>query len=192
MLSIKDRSRFILFEPKPTRKAIVAQITLQGSTVQTIGNLPAVGVAAPSFKLVKTDFSEASQQDFSGNNIILNIFLSLDTSVCAASTRRFNKEAAESPDTVVLCISADLPFAHKRFCEAEGLNDVIPLSVFRAPEFGRDYGVTFTSGPLTGLLSRAVVIIDKSGQVVYTEQVPEINQEPDYDAALLVLSQLTG
>jgi thiol peroxidase len=192
MLSIKDRSRFILFQPKPTRKAIVAQITLQGSTVQTIGNLPAVGVAAPSFKLVKTDFSEASQQDFSGNNIILNIFLSLDTSVCAASIRRFNKEAAESPDTVVLCISADLPFAHKRFCEAEGLNDVIPLSVFRAPEFGRDYGVTFTSGPLTGLLSRAVVIIDKSGQVVYTEQVPEINQEPDYDAALLVLSQLTG
>jgi thiol peroxidase len=192
ILLIKDRSRFILFEPKPTRKAIVAQITLQGSTVQTIGNLPAVGKAAPSFKLVKTDFSEASQQDFSGKNIILNIFLSLDTSVCAASTRRFNKEAAESPDTVVLCISADLPFAHKRFCEAEGLNDVIPLSVFRAPEFGRDYGVTFTSGPLIGLLSRAVVIIDKSGQVVYTEQVPEITHEPDYDAALLVLSQLTG
>ena len=170
----------------------MVQITLQGRTVQTIGNLPAVGMAAPSFKLVKTDFSEASQQDFSGKNIILNIFLSLDTSVCAASTRRFNKEAAESPDTVILCISADLPFAHKRFCEAEGLNDVIPLSVFRAPEFGRDYGVTFTSGPLTGLLSRAVVIIDKSGKVVYTEQVPEITHEPDYDAALLALSQLTG
>ena len=122
----------------------------------------------------------------------LNIFLSLDTSVCAASVRRFNKEASESPDTVVLCISADLPFAHKRFCETEGLEDVIPLSVFRSPEFGRDYGVTFTSGPLAGLLSRSVVIIDKSGKIAYTEQVPETSQEPDYEAALLALSQLTG
>ena len=129
---------------------------------------------------------------YAGKNILLNIFPSLDTSVCAASVRRFNKEAGDSPDTVVLCISADLPFAHKRFCEAEGLDDVIPLSVFRSPEFGRDYGVTFTSGPLVGLLSRAVVIIDKSGLVAYTEQVPEIGQEPDYDGALLALSQLTG
>lgn len=131
-------------------------------------------------------------QDFAGKNIILNIFPSLDTSVCAASVRRFNKEAGESPDTVVLCISADLPFAHQRFCEVEGLNDVIPLSVFRSPEFGRDYGVTITSGPLAGLMSRAVVIIDKSGEVAYTEQVPEITQEPDYDASLLALSKLTG
>ncbi len=170
----------------------MSQITLQGNPVQTIGSLPAVGMPAPSFKLVKSDLSEANLQDLGGKNIILNIFPSLDTSVCAASVRRFNKEAGESPDTVVLCISADLPFAHKRFCEAEGLNDVISLSVFRSPEFGRDYGVTFTSGPLTGLLSRAVVIIDRSGKVVYTEQVPEIGQEPDYDAALLALSQLTG
>jgi thiol peroxidase len=170
----------------------MAQITLQGNPVQTIGNLPAVDVLAPSFKLVKTDLSEASLQDFAGKNIILNIFPSLDTSVCAASVRRFNKEASESPDTVVLCISADLPFAHERFCEAEGLNDVIPLSVFRSPEFGRDYELTFTSGPLMGLLSRAVVIIDKTGKVAYTEQVPEVGQEPDYDAALLALSQLTG
>jgi len=170
----------------------MTQITLQGNTVDTIGNLPAVGISAPSFKLVKTDLSEASLQDFAANNLILNIFPSLDTSVCAASVRRFNKEAGESSDTVVLCISADLPFAHKRFCEAEGLNDVIPLSVFRSPEFGRDYGVTFTSGPLAGLLSRAVVIINKSGKVVYTEQVPEIGQEPDYEAALHALSQLTG
>ena len=170
----------------------MAQVTLQGNPVQTAGNLPAVGMPAPSFSLVKSDLSEASLRDFEGNNIILNIFLSLDTSVCAASVRRFNKEAGESPDTVVLCISADLPFAHKRFCEIEGLNYVIPLSVFRSPEFGRNYGVTFTSGPLTGLLSRAVVIISKSGKVVYTEQVPEIGQEPDYDAALLALSQLTG
>ena len=170
----------------------MAQISLQGNPVETIGNLPAVGMLAPSFSLVKSDLSEADLQDFASKNIILNIFLSLDTSVCAASVRRFNKEAGESPDTVVLCISADLPFAHKRFCEIEGLNDVIPLSVFRSPEFGRNYGVTFTSGPLVGLLSRAVVIISKSGKVVYTEQVPEIGQEPDYDAALLALSQLTG
>ncbi len=170
----------------------MAQITLQGNPVQTVGNLPAVGMEAPSFKLVKTDLSEASMQDFAGKNIILNIFPSLDTSVCAASVRRFNKEAGESPDTVVLCISADLPFAHQRFCEVEGLNDVIPLSVFRSPEFGRDYGVTITSGPLAGLMSRAVVIIDKSGEVAYTEQVPEITQEPDYDASLLALSKLTG
>ncbi|MGW8288179.1 MAG: thiol peroxidase [Desulfobulbales bacterium] len=170
----------------------MAQITLQGNPVQTVGNLPAVGMEAPSFRLVKTDLSEASMQDFAGKNIILNIFPSLDTSVCAASVRRFNKEAGESPDTVVLCISADLPFAHQRFCEVEGLNDVIPLSVFRSPEFGRDYGVTITSGPLAGLMSRAVVIIDKSGEVAYTEQVPEITQEPDYDASLLALSKLTG
>jgi len=170
----------------------MTQITLQGNPVQTVGNLPAVGTEAPSFKLVKTDLAEAGLEDFTGKNIILNIFPSLDTSVCAASVRRFNKEASESPDAVVLCISADLPFAHKRFCETEGLNDVVPLSVFRSPEFGRDYGVTFASGPLAGLLSRAVVIVDKSGKVAYTEQVPEITQEPDYDAALLALSQLTG
>lgn len=170
----------------------MAQITLEGNPVQTIGTLPAVGMPAPSFKLAKTDLSETNLDNFTGKSIVLNIFLSLDTSVCAASVRRFNKEASESPDTVVLCISADLPFAHKRFCEAEGLNDVIPLSVFRSPEFGRDYGLTFTSGPLVGLLSRAVVIIDKSGKVSYTEQVPEVGQEPDYDTALLALSQLTG
>ena len=170
----------------------MAEITLQGTPVQTSGNLPPLGMPAPAFTLVKTDLSEAGLKNFSGQNILLNIFPSMDTSVCAASVRRFNMEAGESPDTVVLCISADLPFAHKRFCEAEGLNDVIPLSVFRSAEFGLDYGVTFTSGPLSGLLSRAVVIIDKSGNVAYTEQVPEIGQEPDYDAALLALSQLTG
>jgi len=170
----------------------MSQVNLQGTPVQIVGNLPAIGMAAPDFKLVKTDLSEAALQDFAGKNVLLNIFPSLDTSVCAASVRRFNKEASESPDTVVLCISADLPFAHARFCEAEGLDDVIPLSVFRSPEFGRDYGVTFATGPLTGLLSRAVVIIDKSGAVSYTEQVPEITAEPDYDAALLALSQLTG
>ena len=170
----------------------MSKVTLQGKPVQTVGSLPAVGMPAPPFRLVKSDLSEVSLQDFAGKNILLNIFPSLDTSVCAASVRRFNKEAGESSDTVVLCISADLPFAHKRFCESEGLDDVIPLSVFRSPEFGRDYGVTFTSGPLLGLLSRSVIIIDKSGKVAYTEQVPEISQEPDYDSAMLALSQLTG
>ena len=170
----------------------MAEIFLQGKPVQTIGNLPAFGMPAPSFRLTKTDLSEVGLQDFAGKNIILNIFLSLDTSVCAASVRRFNKEVGEFPNTVVLCISADLPFAHKRFCETEGLTDVIPLSVFRSPEFGRDYGVTFASGPLIGLMSRAIVIIDRKGKVAYTEQVQEIGQEPDYDAALLALSQLTG
>ena len=170
----------------------MAEIKVGGNPAKTIGSLPAIGRTAPPFKLVKTDLSEATLADFSGKNIILNIFPSLDTSVCAASVRRFNKEAGDSPNTVVLCISADLPFAHQRFCELEGINDVIPLSVFRSPEFGRDYGVTFISGPLTGLLARAVVIIDRSGKVSYTEQVPEITQEPDYDAALLALSKLTG
>jgi thiol peroxidase len=170
----------------------MAEIFLQGKPVQTIGNLPAFGMPAPSFRLTKTDLSEVGLQDFAGKNIILNIFLSLDTSVCAASVRRFNKEVGEFPNTVVLCISADLPFAHKRFCETEGLTDVIPLSVFRSPEFGRDYGVTFASGPLIGLMSRAIVIIDRKGKVAYTEQVQEIGQEPDYDAALFALSQLTG
>jgi thiol peroxidase len=170
----------------------MALIKVEGNPVNTIGNLPAVDSPAPDFKLVKIDLSEATLQDFAGKNIILNIFPSLDTSVCAASVRRFNKEAAESTNTMVLCISADLPFAHQRFCETEDIRDVIPLSVFRSPEFGRDYGVTFTSGPLTGLLSRAVVIIDRTGKVAYTEQVPEITHEPDYDAALLALSKLTG
>jgi thiol peroxidase len=118
---------------------------------------------------------------------VLNIFPSIDTSVCAASVRRFNVEAAAHPETVVLCISADLPFAHHRFCEVEGIKSVIPLSVFRSPDFGKDYGVKIVSGPIAGLMSRAVVIIDGAGKVVYTEQVPEISQEPDYAKALAVL-----
>lgn len=170
----------------------MAQITLQGNPIETIGQLPAFGAQAPSFKLTKTDLTDVGPQDFARKNIILNIFPSIDTSVCAASVRRFNKDAGDSPDSVVLCISADLPFAHQRFCEAEGLNDVIPLSVFRSPEFGKDYGVTINTGPLAGLLSRAIILLDKAGRVAYTEQVPEIGQEPDYDAALQALSKLTG
>jgi len=120
--------------------------------------------------------------------MVLNIFPSLDTAVCAASVRRFNKEAASFDNTVVLCISADLPFAHKRFCEVEGLEDVVSLSVFRSPAFGNDYGVTIADGPLQGLLSRAVVIVDTDGRITYSEQVPEIVEEPDYDAVLAALA----
>lgn len=168
----------------------MAGITFKGSPIETIGNLSEVDTEAPTFRLTRSDLSDATLEDFAGKTIVLNIFPSIDTDVCATSVRRFNEEAAKLKDTVVLCISADLPFAHQRFCETQGLNDVIPLSVFRSADFGKDYGVTITSGPLTGLLSRAVVIIDKNGKVVYTQQVPEIVQEPDYDAALQALAKL--
>ena len=168
----------------------MAHITLQGNPLETSGELPAIGTKAPSFSLTKTDLTDCTLQDFNGKKIVLNIFPSIDTSVCAASVRRFNKEAGEAKNSVVLCISADLPFAHNRFCEAEGLKNVIPLSVFRSAGFGRDYGVTISTGPIKGLLSRAVVIIDSSGKVAYTEQVPEITLEPDYDQALHVLAGL--
>lgn len=166
----------------------MATITLKGNAIHTQGTLPAVGSDAPFFCLVKTDLSEAGPADFAGKRMVLNIFPSLDTAVCAASVRRFNQEASSLDNTVVLCISADLPFAHNRFCETEGLKDVVSLSVFRSPEFGQQYGLTITDGPLKGLLSRAVVIVDADGKVVYSEQVPEIVQEPDYAAALKALS----
>jgi thiol peroxidase len=162
----------------------MATITFKGSPVETIGSLPAVNTKAPDFSLAKTDLSDVSMNDFAGKQLILNIFPSIDTPVCAASARRFNEEAGKLDNTLVLCISADLPFAHNRFCELEGLKDVIPLSVFRSPGFGKDYGVTITTGPLAGLMSRAVVILDKSGTVTYTQQVPDIAEEPDYDAVL--------
>lgn len=164
----------------------MAQITLQGNTIDTVGSLPTQG-AAPNFTLVKTDLSDVSLSELNGKKVVLNIFPSIDTSVCAASVRRFNEIASKKDDTVVLCVSADLPFAHQRFCETDGLENVIPASVFRSPEFGKDYGVTITSGPIAGLLSRAVVIINSQGNITYSEQVPEITQEPDYDAALAAL-----
>ncbi|MDY0350152.1 MAG: thiol peroxidase [Desulfobulbaceae bacterium] len=167
----------------------MASITLQGNPITTVGELPAVNTQAPAFTLTGTDLADHSLADYANRTVVLNIFPSLDTSVCAASVRRFNAEAGGLDNTVVLCISADLPFAHKRFCETEGLDRVIPLSVFRSPDFGRDYGVTISSGPLAGLLSRAIVIIDPSGRVTYTEQVPEITQEPDYAAALRSLGK---
>lgn len=167
----------------------MAKITLKGNAIETVGSLPAVGSTAPDFTLVKTDLSEASLKDYKGKNVVLNIFPSIDTGVCAASARAFNSEASNHADSVVLCIAADLPFAFKRFCEAEGLDNVIPLSVFRSAEFGEKYGQTISTGPLAGILARAVVVIDPNGKVKYTEQVPEIGQEPDYKAALQALGK---
>ena len=165
----------------------MSAITFQGNPVPT-GILPAVGSKAPGFALTGTDLSDKGLSDFAGKTVVLNIFPSIDTPVCAASVRRFNQEAAALDNTVVLCVSADLPFAHQRFCEVEGLDDVIPLSVFRSPDFGNDYGVLITDGPLGGLLSRAIVIIDHEGAIRYTQHVPEITEEPDYQAALASLA----
>lgn len=169
----------------------MAAITLQGNKVETLGSLPQKGEQAPDFKLVKADLSEVSLADYKGKKIVLNIFPSIDTGVCAASVRRFNKEATSLADVKVLGISADLPFALSRFCAAEGLDNVETLSAyldsFRDPSFGKDYGVLMTAGPLRGLLSRAVVVLDENGKVLYTEQVPEITQEPNYEAALAAL-----
>ncbi len=162
----------------------MAVITLQGNTIETSGSLPTKGSVAPGFVLVKTDLSEATLADYKGKKVILNIFPSIDTPTCATSVRHFNKAASELTNTVVLCISADLPFAQARFCGAEGLTNVEPLSVFRSPAFGKDYGVTITTGPIAGLLSRAIVVIDTDGKVIYTEQVAEVTAEPNYDAAL--------
>lgn len=162
----------------------MSKITFKGNPVNTIGSLPHVGSSAPEFTLTRTDLSDATLADFSGKRIILNIFPSLDTSVCAASVRRFNAEAEKIHNTVVLCVSRDLPFAHNRFCTVEGLKKVIPLSELRNSDFGKDYGVRLTDGPLEGLFSRAIVVINETGKVVYTEQVPEIAQEPDYEEAL--------
>ncbi len=165
----------------------MAQIRFQGNPIQTGGELPSTGAAAPEFKLLKQDLSEATLADYTGKQIVLNIFPSIDTGVCATSVRTFNEKAAALDNTVVLCISVDLPFALGRFCGAEGIENVEALSAFRST-FGADYGVTIEGGPLAALLSRAVVVIDGAGQVAYTEQVPEITQEPDYAAALAALA----
>ena len=164
----------------------MAQITFQGNPIQTAGDLPAIGSAAPDFTLLKQDLSEVSLADLAGKRIVLNIFPSIDTGVCATSVRSFNEKASGLHNTVVLCVSVDLPFALSRFCGAEGINDAEAVSAFRS-SFGADYGVTIEEGPLAALLSRAVVAINGEGKVIYTEQVPEITQEPDYDAALAAL-----
>lgn len=162
----------------------MAAITLKGNTIHTSGNLPNIGSQVTDFKLVKNDLSESSLSDYKGSKVILNIFPSLDTGTCAASVRQFNKEAAELDNTKVLCISRDLPFAQARFCGAEGIENVITLSDFRTGNFGKDYGLQIVDGPLNGLLSRSVIVLDESGKVIYTEQVPEIVDEPNYKAAL--------
>lgn len=165
----------------------MAEITLKGNKIHTYGTLPAVGSKAPDFALTKTDLADVSLKDFAGKKIVLNIFPSIDTGVCAASVRKFNEEVQKLENTVVLCASIDLPFAHSRFCGAEGLESVISVSELRKRQFGEDYGVRIVDGPLAGLFSRAVVVIDEKGVVTYTEQVPEIAQEPDYAAALKAL-----
>lgn len=162
----------------------MATITLKGNTIQTAGTLPSVGSQAPDFKLTKSDLSDVTLKEYQGKKVILNIFPSLDTSVCASSVRKFNAEATKLPNTVVLCISKDLPFAHSRFCTTEGLNNVISLSELRDDSFSKAYGVKIVDGPLAGVFSRAVVVLDASGKVVYSEQVPEITQEPNYEGAL--------
>ena len=164
----------------------MADITFKDSPVTTIGELPAVGSKAPSFDLVGSDLSPVTLADFAGKKIVLNIFPSLDTGVCAQSVRTFNEKAAGLKGTAVLNVSMDLPFAQARFCGAEGIENAIVASGFRS-SFGSDYGVTFTSGPLEGLFSRSVVVIDGDGTVAYTQQVAETTDEPDYDAALAAL-----
>ena len=165
----------------------MAQITLKGNPINTVGELPKLGTQAPDFKLVKDDLSEKTFADYKGQKVVLNIFPSLDTGTCAASVRRFNAEASKLENTKVLCISKDLPFAQARFCGAEGLENVENLSDFRYNTFGKDYGLEIADGPLAGLESRAVVIVDENGKVVYTEQVGEIVDEPNYDKALAAL-----
>jgi len=162
----------------------MATITLQGNAIHTLGELPNIGDKAPDFELVKNDLSKTTLKDYSGSRIVLNIFPSLDTGTCAASVRKFNKEAAELDNTVVLCISRDLPFAQARFCGAEGIDKAITMSDFGARTFGKDYQVEITDGPLAHLLSRAVIVLDENGLVIHKQQVPEIVDEPDYEAAL--------
>jgi thiol peroxidase len=164
----------------------MATVTLQGNAFNTSGDLPKVGSKAPNFILVETDLSETTLADYQGSKLILNIFPSVDTGVCATSIRIFNQKASELGNTKVVCVSADLPFAAARFCGAEGIKNVATGSSFRG-NFGTDYGVSFSDGPLAGLLSRSVVVIDEQGIVVYTEQVAETTDEPDYAAAIAVL-----
>jgi thiol peroxidase len=165
----------------------MANITLKGNEFKTIGNLPELGNKAPNFSLTAGDLSLKSLSDYSGKNIILNIFPSIDTGTCASSVREFNKKSTDLENTVVLCISRDLPFAQARFCGAEGIDNVITLSDFAKGSFGKNYGLTIENGPLAHLHSRAIVIINAEGNIIYTEQVAEIADEPDYEAALKAL-----
>jgi len=165
----------------------MATITLGGNPIHTIGNLPEIGSKAPDFTLVAPDLSVKNLSNFAGSKVVLNIFPSIDTSTCAMSVRAFNAKAAALNNVKVLCISRDLPFAQKRFCGAEGIDNVLTLSDFRDGSFGKNYGIEIVDGPLQGLHSRCVVVLDENGVVHYTEQVSEIANEPNYEAALAVL-----
>ena len=164
-------------------------VTLEGEPLNVAGHFPRAGETAHSFMLVNKDLADVSLSEFAGKRKVLSIVPSIDTPVCATSTRVFNQRASEMPNTVVLVISADLPFAQARFCGAEGLNNVVMLSTMRGRDFHKDYGVMITDPPLSGLMARAVVILDENDKVVYSEMVPEITQEPDYDAAIAALSR---
>jgi thiol peroxidase len=166
---------------------VMAKITLKGNSVNTVGDLPAKGTEAPEFELVKTDLSTLKLSDLRGKKVVMNISPSLDTSVCAASIRKFNEYAAGKTNVVVLAITKDLPFAHNRFCTTEGISNVITLSGFRSNEFGKSYGIEIIDGSFQGLYARSIVIIDETGTVIYNQLVPEIATEPDYDSALAVL-----
>ncbi len=162
----------------------MAKITHKGNPITTNGELPKVGAKAPDFKLTAGDLKDVSLADYRGKRKVMNIVPSLDTPTCATSTRKFNEKAGQMPNTVVLVISADLPFAMKRFCVAEGLQNVVPLSLMRSKNFAKDYGVLIQDGLLAGITARAVVVVDENDKVTYTQLVPEIGQEPDYDKAL--------
>ncbi|MGH1484820.1 MAG: thiol peroxidase [Cellvibrionaceae bacterium] len=165
----------------------MATVTLKGNPIETYADLPTVGNSAPDFTLVRDDLSETSLADYHGQKIILNIFPSIDTPTCQMSVRTFNEKASTLENTTVICVSADLPFAQKRFCGSEGIENVSNASTFRSPEFGQNYGLTFTNGPLQGLLARAVVVIDAEGKIAYTELVGEVADEPNYDSAIALL-----
>lgn len=165
----------------------MSKVTLGGNPIDVAGRFPQAGEQAPAFKLTGADLADVGLEAFAGKRKVLNIVPSLDTPVCATSTRKFNADAGSLADTVVLVVSADLPFAAKRFCETEGLRNVKTLSTFRNPAFGQDYGVAITSGPLAGVTARAVVVVDANDKVVYSQLVPEIKDEPDYAAALAAL-----
>ena len=162
----------------------MAIITLKGNKINTNGNLPEIGSLATDFNLTSTDLAAKRLSDFKGKNLVLNIFPSVDTGTCAASVRNFNKTATDLTNTIVLCISRDLPFAQSRFCGAEGIENIVMLSDFNTGQFGKDYGIEITDGPLAGLHSRCIVVINPDGKIIYTEQVLEIVDEPNYDKAL--------
>lgn len=164
----------------------MARTALGGTPVDTVGDLPFVGAPAPSFSLTKTDLEQLTSEDVAGKKVVLNVFPSIDTPTCATSVRTFNARAASLDDTVVLCVSADLPFALHRFCGAEGLDNVVPVSTFRS-DFGQAYGLTLVDSALAGLLARAVVVLDERSMVVHTQLVDELAHEPDYDAAIAAL-----